>query len=285
MAPTQKIASVLANKYLDNVDLRVEPPTVYDGNDPSLVANGGIDMVPGSSTATKNLANFKTIEVGDPSYALQGLQFMMSELQKGTSVDSVRSGMSSSVEQTATEVERTRQGGQIRTIDFVDKHELHGLRPFLYIQHEWNKRSLNNYEFYNPELDAPDFERLSKEDLPKNVNFDVVGSKGLMEEEQRQAQTLQWTSFMLSNPLTAELVNVIEIAKEGYRDAGHKDPERFLNLTEEKDVQQTIIQLQQENQQLQQGVQELQGALQEAQNDQQSKSHDKRAENSTTSPT
>ena len=271
MAPTQKIASVLANKYLDNVDLKVEPPNVYDGNDPDLVASGGPDISPGASTPSKNLANFQVIDVGDPTYALQGLQFMMTELQKGTSVDSVRSGMTAATEQTATEVERTRQGGQIRTIDFVDKHELHGLRPFLYIQHEYNKRELSNYQFYNPEMDAPDFERVGKQDLPKNVHFDVVGSKGLIEEQQRQQQTLAWTQFMLSSPMTAQLVNIVEIAKEGYRDAGHKDPERFLNLTDEKDAQQMVMELQAQLEQGAQMVQELQAQLQEAQSKQQEK--------------
>lgn len=271
MAPTQKIASVLANKYLDNVDLKVEPPNVYDGNDPDLVASGGPEISPGASTPSKNLANFQVIDVGDPTYALQGLQFMMTELQKGTSVDSVRSGMTAATEQTATEVERTRQGGQIRTVDFVDKHELHGLRPFLYIQHEYNKRELKNYQFYNPEMDAPDFERVGKQDLPKNVHFDVVGSKGLIEEQQRQQQTLSWTQFMLSSPMTAQLVNIVEIAKEGYRDAGHKDPERFLNLTDEKDAQQENLELKTQLEQMQQGVQELQQALQDAQGKQQEK--------------
>jgi hypothetical protein len=199
---------------------------------------------------------------------------MMAELQKGTSVDSIRSGMSSSVEQTATEVERTRQGGQIRTVDFVDKHELHGLRPFLYIQYEYNKREVKNYQFYNPELDAPDFERADKKFAPKNVHFDVVGSKGLIEEQQRQQQTLAWTQFLLSSPLTADLVNITEIAKEGYLDAGHKDPERFLNLTDERDAQQQVLQLSQENQQLQQGVQELQQALQQAESKQQERMAD-----------
>lgn len=271
MAPTQKIASVLANKYLDGVDLKVEPPSVYDGNDPDLVASGGVDISPGTSTPSKNLANFQMIDTGDPSYALQGLQFMMTELQKGTSVDSVRSGMTASTEQTATEVERTRQGGQIRTVDFVDKHELHGLKAYLYIQHEYNKRELNNYAFYNPEMDAPDFERGSKKDLPKNVHFDVVGSKGLVEEQQRQQQTLAWTQFMLSSPLTANLINIVEIAKEGYMDAGHKDPERFLNLTDEKDAQQTILEQQQQMEQGKQIIEQLQQELQEAQGKQQEK--------------
>ena len=271
MAPTQKIASVLANKFLDGVDLKVEPPSVYDGNDPDLVASGGVDISPGTSTPSKNMANFQMIDTGDPSFALQGLQFMMTELQKGTSVDSVRSGMTAATEQTATEVERTRQGGQIRTVDFVDKHELHGLRPFLYIQHELNKKELKNYQFYNPEMDAPDFERVSKADLPQNVHFDVVGSKGLIEEQQRQQQTMQWTQFMLASPMTAPLVNIVEIAKEGYRDAGHKDPERFLNLTDEKDAQQELMEVKGQLEQAGQALQEMQGQLQEAQGKQQEK--------------
>lgn len=262
MSPTQKIASELANKLIDNVELKVEPPVVYDGNDPDLVMNGGVDISPGAQTSSKNLANFKTIDIGDPGAVLTAVQFNIAELQKGTAVDSIRSGMSSSTEQTATEVERTRQGGQVRTIDFLDKHELQGLRPFLYLQHESNKKNLKTYQFYSPEMDSPDFVVVKQVDLPDTVHFDVVGSKGMIEEDQRQQSTMAVTNFMYSIG-AGQKINIDKLAKEMYQDAGNKNPERFLNITDEPTAQQMVEQLQAQFQQLQEQAQALQQENQE----------------------
>lgn len=253
-SPTQKIATTLANQLVDSIEGKVMPPMLYDGNDPDLTRNGGVSTVPGTQTPTKSLANHKIVDVGDPVAAQAGVVFFMGELQKGTGVDSVRSGMTSGAEQTATEVERTRQGGQIRTVDFVDKHESHGLRPFLYMQHELNKLHLDDYSFYNPEMDAPDFERLSKNQLPINIHFAVVGSKGLMEEQERQTATLQVINFLMSTK--PDIVNMEEVSKSMLQDAGNKAPEKMLNITD-KDEQFTQ-QLNELKQQAEQEIQQIQ---------------------------
>ena len=256
MSPTQKIASTMSNKLIDSVDLKIEKPIVYDGNDPDMVRNGGPDISPGGKTPSKNMAAYKEIDVGDPQAALSAAQFFIAELQKGTSVDSIRSGMSSSVEQTATEVERTRQGGQIRTVDFLDKHELQGLRPFLYLQHESNKKNLKRYQFYSQEMDSPDFVTVKNADLPKKVHFDVVGSKGLIEEQQRQQATMQVTTFLF-NVGAGHKVDIDKLAKEMYQDAGNKNPERFLRLTDEKTAMQQLEAMQMQFQQAQEQMQAL----------------------------
>lgn len=270
MSPTQKIASTLANNLIDVTERHADPAIVYDGNDPDFVLTGGPSTEPGSKTPSKNLASFKEIAVGDPIPVLNALQFNIAELQKGTSVDSIRSGMSSSTEQTATEVERTRQGGQIRTIDFLDKHELQGLRPFLYLQHESNKKNLKTYQFYNPEMDSPDFVRAKKADLPQNVHFDVVGSKGLIEEDQRQAQTMQVTQFMYSIGAGNKII-LDKLAKEMYQDAGNKNPERFLNLTDEGTAVQQVEQLQLELKQVTEQAQTIAAENQELKQGEESK--------------
>ena len=229
MAPTQKIASILMNNFIDILERHSNPATGYDGSDPDLAKNGGPDVSPGATNPMRSPQSIFEFKLGDPSAALNGVQFMMGELQKGTSVDSIRSGMSSGAEQTATEVERTRQGGQIRTVDFVDKHESHGLRPFLYLQHEMNKANPKfEYYFYNQEMDAPDFEGISE--VPEQVHFDVVGSKGLVEEERRQSGTMQVTTFLMS--VAPQLVNIQAVAKEMYMDVGNKNPETFLNISD-----------------------------------------------------
>lgn len=228
---TQKIGTQLANRLLDSVDLKVEPPITYDGNDPDFVANGGPEIAPGAKTPTKGSGSYDVINVGDPATALAGLQYIVQQIEAGTRVDRVRSGVSPATEQTATEVIKQSQNAELSVVDFVDRHELHGLRPFLYMSYDLNREKVKSYPFYNQELNAPDFERMSKSEMPKSVHVEIVGSKGVLGEERRQAQTSQVTAFwMRANP---QLLKQQELAMEMYRDAGNKNPEKFLNIGDE----------------------------------------------------
>lgn len=247
----QKIGSQLANRFLDAVDLKTEPPVTYDSNDPDYALNGGPDISPGAKTGTKGSANFDVMDVGDPGSALTALQWIVGQIEAGTKVDRVRSGVSAGTEQTATEVIKQSQSAELSTTDFVDKHELHGIRPYLYMAHDLNRDNLKSYQFFNKELDSPDFEIMKKSELPKEVQFDIVGSKGILGEERRQAQTSQVTAFWMgSNP---QMLNQVELAKEMYRDAGNKNPEKFLNIGEQAEIIQQQVEaiIQQAQQQIQ----------------------------------
>jgi hypothetical protein len=188
---------------------------------------------------------------------LAATQFFIGQIEAGTKVDRVRSGVSPGTEQTATEVIKQSQNAELSTIDFVDKHEMHGLRPALYIQDFLNKNTLDAYKFYNQEMDAPDFETMKRSELPKNIHYEIVGSKGLLGEEQRQSQTSQVTAFWMG--ANRSLLNEPELAKEMYRDAGNKNPEKFLNVGDEAEAFQQ--QLQAIVQQAQQQIQALQEEL------------------------
>ena len=255
---TQKLGTLMANRLMDCIDLKTEPPLMYDGNDPDFMLNGGPDLSPGSKTPTKGTGNYQVLsDIGDPQSALAGVQFFIGQIEAGTKVDRVRSGVSPGTEQTATEVIKQSQNAELSTIDFVDKHEMHGLRPALYIQDFLNRNNLESYKFYNQELDAPDFETMKRSELPKSVHYDIVGSKGLLGEEQRQAQTSQVTAFWMgANP---QLLKQPELAKEMFRDAGNKNPEKFLNIGDEAEAFQQ--QLQAIVQQAQQQIQALQEEL------------------------
>jgi len=268
-AANQLIASVMINKFNDGVARAVEPPTDYLETDNYLTAQGGPSNAPGSMNQVANLDNVRERTVGDPSAALNGYQVMLDQIRQGLGTDPNRAGVSASVDQTAFEVNKTFQQAEIRTVNFVSRHERFGLKPFLVMQHEMNKKSLNNYPYKNTNPDSPDFELASKEDLPKDVLFEVTGSKGILGEEQRQQQSQQWTAFLLGNPLTAPKVNISNIAKQGYIDAGVKQPERFVNVSAEDDELEKNFQ-----QQLQQVQQEAQGAIQQLQEQIQQKDQD-----------
>ena len=264
LSPMQKLGSVMVNKFIEAVALKTEPPIVYDGSDSYLVQTGGPVIAPGVKTPTKGAANWKEVEIGDPQWAMAGLNVSVEAIQSGTGVNAVRAGGPSSDRQTATEVIKTSQSGEIRTVDFVDKLESQGLRPFLYMQHALNRKYMPGYSFYNAEMDAPDFMRVNKDDLPDTVHFEVVGSKGLLGEEQRTQRTSAVTAFASGNPLFAPLLRPDVLLKEMYQDAGNKNPERFLSPQEQQDPR--IAQMQQQMQQI---VQQMQQKIQELESKQQ----------------
>jgi len=253
LSPTQKMASRAANKYLDSVDLETEPPIVYNTQDPEFAANGGPIIAPAMKTGTKGTAKYEVIQAGSSASALTGLQFSIAQMDRGTAVNAVRAGGGDNVEKTKAEVTLADQRGEVRTVDFVEDFEK-PLCTFLYMQHYLNTRNVEKYPFYNPEMDAPDFEWMTKKELPENVQFEIVGAKGVLGEEQRTQKTMAVTAFASQNPLFADLIKPIELLKEAYQDAGNKNPERFLNVPN-SEIDGKLQQLQQA---MQQQVQQIQ---------------------------
>ena len=260
-SPTHKIATTCANKYLDALALRTFPPVGYDASEPAFRASGGPRIAPKEVFALRNGGQLKTIDIADPTFALQGLQLFKQEVEEGTGVNSVRKGASAAVEQTAFEVSKMDQKSEIRTIDFVGTLESQGLKPFLYMQHELNKMKLESYSFYNTQLNTPDFVVATREDIKEyaeEVHFEVIGSKGVLGEERRRQGMLEVTGFFGSNQLFAPMLNIPEIMLDAYRDVGAKNPERYLKLEGSEDPQIAMLQ-----QQAQEAIAQLQKELQD----------------------
>lgn len=260
LSPMQKLGSQLANKLIDSMWMKVEPPIAYDANDPQLVLDGGPDWRPGAKIGVKGSYGVKEIQAGDPASAMTGLEFIIAQLNQGLGINAIRSGAGSDVaDKTATEITTADTKAEIRTSEFVDKQERHALRPFLHMQHLLNKKNLGTYTFYNPELDAPDFGRVHGSEIPEVVVFDVVGSRGAIGEKARAQRVGEVTAFLLSNPRTAGLPKVEELAKQAYQDAGVKNPEKYLNVDQSvsPEVQQAIQQAQEAIQQAQERINEL----------------------------
>ncbi len=256
-SPIAKVASILTNKFLDSIALKVEPPIVYDGNDPYFVANDGPVVAPGVKTPTKGSTAYQQVEIGDPSWALEGVQLTLRQLQEGTGVNAVRTGVPNSDRQTATEVQKIAQGAEVRTVDFIDKL-VGNVRTFLYMQHALNLKHLDSYTFYNEDIYSQDFIRITKSDLKSAevAHFDVVGARGILGEEERMAKMSAVTAFASGNPLFAPLLKSRELLVEAYRDAGCKNPERFVKT---EDAPDPMVQ------QMEQVIQELQAELQKEQ--------------------
>jgi hypothetical protein len=255
-APSAKMATNAANKFMDLVDLSAEPPLVYEQHDTYFAANGGPDISPGSKQPTTGAANVKLLETGDPLVALKGLEYAINEVEKGTGTNAIRQGVSSGTEQTATEVVKAEQKGELRTVDFVGVLERQALKPFLYMQHDLNLKKLNDYPVFNDEIHTPDFLIMSKKELSNRpAHFEIIGSRQLLGEEQRVARFRDMASFVLSSEFLSQKSDVDEILKQGWDDAKVKSPERFMLNADpamEEKIQQIEQQFQQQLQQLQQ---------------------------------
>lgn len=255
-SPIQKAASISMNKCLDAGALKVEPPVEYDGNDPDYVMNDGPTIAPGAKTPTKSMGKgMQILDVGDPTWALKQVEVFLRQLQEGTGVSALRSGTSNSDRQTAFEVNKVAQGAEIRTVEFNSQLEPN-LRTFLYMQHELNRLYMDEYEFYNDEMHTPDIIRAKKSDIQTNAYFEVVGSRGLLGEEQRTEKVMQTTAFFSGNPLFAPHLKPTDIMLAGYRDAGKKNPEEFVKVEGSPQDQAMNMQLQQMQQLLQKFAQE-----------------------------
>lgn len=268
-SPMQKLTTILANEFIDGVKLWSQPPGTYDGTDPYLVQKGGPDIWPGAMSASRGSGKVNWMQVGDPKAALMGVQFGLQKIEEGTSVNAIRSGASDADRKTATEVQNTQQGSEVRTVDFVGKLEQSALRPFLYMQHERNLKKLKSYSFYCPEKGLPDFMTISNREMQdaKVVHFEVVGSKGILGEQRRAQQMTAVTAFALGNPLTAPLINVEKVLVDMYEDAGVKGAEEYVKAGDQK----IPPQVQQQMQQMQQALQECQQELQQEKSGNQAK--------------
>lgn len=253
-SPIQKIASILSNEFVNGAQLQTRPPIVYDGNDPDFVVNGGPRISPGAKTSTKGSANYKTMEVGNPSSTLAGMQYMVGVMKESLG----RPGVQVGDRATKAEVLTKQADSEAGPFGFAVKLD-DALRTFLYMQHYMNKKKKNfSYSYYNPELDSPDFIRTTGKELPDTVHFEVVGSKGVLGEERRHQAFVQSTAFLSGNPLFSPLLETMEVAKQIYMDAGVKGPERFLKQGDiPPDIKAKMDQMQGVIQQLGQQLQQL----------------------------
>jgi len=256
-SPTQKLATEFMNKAMDTAERQADPPGFYDSYDVTLVRDGGPKTHPGAMTGIKGgSAKVDFMEIGDPGPLFEISRVLLDDISQGTSVDKNRAGVTSSADVTATEIRNNNARGEVRTLDFLGVLDRQGLTPFLHMQHDYNKLELDNYPFFNNQLDTPDFLRMGKSQLPTNIIFEVVGSKQVLGEEQRTQKFLAATQLAAQIPQISERTDWDEVTQEVWNFSGQKDSERFSN--QDNDESQAIIQqAQQVIDQMQQQMQEL----------------------------
>ncbi len=257
-SPVHELATITANRFVDSVWLNTEPPIVYDELDSHMRQSGGPEIYPGARNPSRNAANgVNQIQIGQPDVALQGYLSLKESVEKGTGINAVRETAGNNVPMKAAEVHANDQRSEIRTVDFVAGLERKALRPFLYMQHYLNVQGLENYPFYNSEVNTPDFLRASRSDLPKAAHFEIVGSKSVLGEEKRAAMVVNTAQLAASIPQVAQLTDWSEVTQTMWTLTGEKDPDRFV--VQENDPTAAIrAQFEQQMTQFQEEMQKLQ---------------------------
>ena len=237
-SPMQKMSTILANKLIDAIELDIEPPLVYDGNDADLVNSNGPPIWPGSKAAAKTSFNMKYLESGDPNAALQALELSLNHMRENLS----KPGADVGDRATAEEVLKKEADSEVGEIGFIDKVES-SIRSYLYMHHDINKEELPDYSYYTRELEEPDFVRVTKKDLPKSVHFEMIGAKGILGERQRQQAMMAVTFNAAKSPLFGPLLKSRELLIQAYQDAGARNPEYFVKSEQEMPLPPQIAQM------------------------------------------
>lgn len=256
-SPTHRMTTIMANKFLDAVSLKVEPPIEYDANDPDYVASGGPMIAPGAKSATRTMGKgFTALDIGDPRFALDAFTLGLRQMQEGLGVSAMRAGVRDADRETATSANLANQGAEVRTMGFIAQLEPQSLLPFLYMQHEYNRKKMGEYTFYNDEMNTPDFITGTRKMLQEDIHFEVVGSRGILGEEKRSRKIAETTAFLAGTPGFAEKLVHEKIMLEMYSDSGKKNPEEWVKTGEQGP--QIPPEIQQKVQEMEEAMQKLQ---------------------------
>jgi hypothetical protein len=240
-SPMQKMTTVLGNKVVDAIEMDLEPPLIYDGNDADMVSSNGPPTWPGAKIAAKTAYETKFLESADPNPAITAFQFCINYMRENLA----KPGADVGDRATAEEVLKKEADSEVGEIGFIDKFES-AIRSYLYMHHDINKREMSDYSYYNRELDEPDFVRVSRKDLPQSVHFELIGAKGILGERARQQAMAGITINAAKSPLFGPLLKAREILIQLYQDAGVKNPETFVKSPQEMPLPpQIMLQMQQ----------------------------------------
>lgn len=230
--PIQELATDLTNQMATSVALSARPPIFWDANDMDLQRDGGPRLFPAASTPVENPATILNKQTSWPIGEIQAaLALALQQYEDLTGVTAPRRGAAAKSHTTAFAAEVEMNRGLTRTDDYVQDKEKHFLRPVLQMEYKILTDVLEKTSVYIKEYD--DYITVSKEDLPEQVMFEVVGSSGPMNERQkaeRKLMALQQASAYDQARMAKGQPPIFndEAAMKEILDV-FESPERFLN--------------------------------------------------------
>lgn len=185
--PIQKNASQIFNLMVASGYLQVMPPVRYSKDDMEFAADGGPQIYPGAKWGTLDAVD--AIQIGNPDGLLRQYLELHQEYADTTGVNAPRLGAQTVSHTTAFSKDAELQRGVSRTVDYVRSSLKGGLTQALSMMYQMGRDTVvNDTTFYVPAYQA--FAEVDKDQLPDLVQFEVHGSGGPQEEQQKRAERL-----------------------------------------------------------------------------------------------
>lgn len=181
----QKPAVEALNRALEAGSLSNMPPVAYDRSDPVFAANGGPRIEPNAKWGT--IGDVKVQQIGNPAAMFAIYQGFLQQYENTTGINAPRLGQQTVSHTTAFAKEAELARGTVRTVDYVDSSIEGFLSRLLYMEYEMIKTIIGK-EKKNFYLDGyGGFVSLNRDHLPNEVEFEVIGSAGPADEQQKMA--------------------------------------------------------------------------------------------------
>ena len=198
--PIQKIATSIINDIAAVSRLNGIPPVSYDRNDPGFAGTGGPLIFPGAQWATDAANSIEVYKVGDVNALVTAYLASIKQYEDTVGVNDSRRGerLKSHTTAGAAQIEATQ--GLSRTDDFVTDLLAGPMATILHMEYEIVKQTMKkplSISIGDEGIDG--WINLAADDLADEVEFEVVGSEGAMEERQRLE------SFILATKSHVEL--------------------------------------------------------------------------------
>jgi hypothetical protein len=185
--PIQKAATDALNRLIAVGALNAEPPVGYDSDDITLAADGGPRIFPGAQW--KTLSDITVHQIGDPIALFNIYAGFLQQYADVTGINAPRLGAQTVSHTTAFAKDVELARGQVRTVDYV-RNTLKGpLHQWVNMAYVMGKEVMDNTRFYIDEYGG--FVDIDKRHLPDDVTFEVHGSGGPQEEQEKAARRLQ----------------------------------------------------------------------------------------------
>lgn len=228
--PIQEAATEVLNRMIAVAALQSEPPISWDPNDARAMGNNGPDIYPGAKWPSDVPDAIKIHPIGNMAELLQTYVALLSQYEDLTGVSAPRRGAQTKSHTTAFAVGVETEKGLIRTADFVRAQELGPITDILNLEYDIARQTIGGSIFV---AEQNSYVNIDKKDLPKDVNFEVLGSSGpatLQEQNQNMVAGFQLAAQLsgFSAQMGGPVLNAGEAIKEILKNAGIPNPGRFV---------------------------------------------------------
>lgn len=229
-APIHEGGAMLYNSMLTAAALNALPPMRYAPDDHMLAAQGGPQLEPGAQWEALTMP--EAVETGNVEALTRSWLITQAQYADVTGITAPRLGQQTKSHQTAFAVDAEQTRGLTRTINYIRGVMSDPMNRFLYMEYAWAKRNNTTMRVHLPEYNA--WVDVKGSQLPNDVQIDVTGSGGPLEEREklaRKAQAIQ-LFMQLEGParqLGATPGNIDNMRREILRDGGIVDTEAYFS--------------------------------------------------------